>query len=116
MLIDSTQVYGEKVFIKIQDNGNKEEIKHLSQLTRKFTDHIFNFDDQYSPLFTKGFLLQVSPGPCHKHLVWHVEICNLLTVLVNGFISDGLHGVDIAIAIIFMVTDPEAVFKRCSLF
>ena len=35
-LIDSTWVYGGKVFIKIQDNGNKEEIKHLSQLTRKF--------------------------------------------------------------------------------
>ena len=44
-LIDSTWVYGHKVFIKIQDNGNKEEIKHLSQLTRKFPDHIFNFDD-----------------------------------------------------------------------
>ena len=44
-LIDSTWVYGGKVFIKIQDNGNKEEIKHLRQLTRKFPDHIFNFDD-----------------------------------------------------------------------
>ena len=36
-LIDSTWVYGGK--------GNKEEIKQLSQLTRKFPDHIFNFDD-----------------------------------------------------------------------
>ena len=44
-LIDSTWVYGGKVSIKVQDNGNKEEIKHLSQLTRKFPDHIFNFDD-----------------------------------------------------------------------
>ena len=44
-LIDSTWVYGGNVFIKIQDNGNKEEIKHLSQLTRKCPDHIFNFDD-----------------------------------------------------------------------
>ena len=44
-LIDSTWVYGGKVLIKIQDNGNKEEIKHLSQLTRKFPDRIFNFND-----------------------------------------------------------------------
>ena len=44
-LIDSTWAYDGKIFIKIQDNGNKEEIKHLSQLTRKFSDHIFNFDD-----------------------------------------------------------------------
>ena len=43
--MDSTWVYGGKVFIKIPDNGNKEEIKHLSQLTRKFADYIFNFDD-----------------------------------------------------------------------
>ena len=35
-LIDSTWAYDGKVFIKIQDNGNKEEIKCLSQLTRKF--------------------------------------------------------------------------------
>ena len=45
MLINSTWAYGGKVFIKIQDIGNKEEIEHLSQLTRKFPDHIFNFDD-----------------------------------------------------------------------
>ena len=44
-LIDSTWAYGGKVFIKIQDTGNKEEIKHLSQLTKKFPDHVFNFDD-----------------------------------------------------------------------
>ena len=44
-LIDSTWAYGRKVFIKIQDNGNKKEIKHLSQLTKIFPDHIFNFDD-----------------------------------------------------------------------
>ena len=44
-LIDSTWAYGGKIFIKIQDNGNKEEIKHLSQLTRKFPDYIFHFDD-----------------------------------------------------------------------
>ena len=44
-LIDSTWAYGGKVFIKIQDNGNKEEIKHLSQLTKKFPYHTFNFDD-----------------------------------------------------------------------
>ena len=37
MLIDSTWIYGGKVFIKIQDYGNK--------LMRKFLDHIFNFDD-----------------------------------------------------------------------
>ena len=37
--------YGCKVFIKIQGNGNKEEIKLLRQLTRKLPDHIFNFDD-----------------------------------------------------------------------
>ena len=43
-LIDLAWTYGGKVFIKIQDNGNKEEIKHLSQLTRKFPDYIFNFD------------------------------------------------------------------------
>ena len=41
-LIDSTWAYGGEVFIKIRDNGNKEEIKHLSQLTRKFPDHDFN--------------------------------------------------------------------------
>ena len=56
-LIDSIWAYGGKVFIKIQDNGNKEEIKHLSQLMRKFPDHIFNFDDWYLPLFTKRFLM-----------------------------------------------------------
>ena len=56
-LIDSMWAYSRKVFIKIQDNGNKEKIKHLSQLTRKFPDHIFNFDDLYSPLFTMLFLL-----------------------------------------------------------
>ena len=44
-LINSTWAYGGKVFIKIQENGNKEEIKHLSQLTKKFPDRIFNFDD-----------------------------------------------------------------------
>ena len=44
-LIDSIWAYGGKIFIKIQENGNKEEIKHLSELTRKFLDHIFNFDD-----------------------------------------------------------------------
>ena len=37
--------YGGKAFMKMQENGNKEEIKHLSQFTRKFPDHIFNFDD-----------------------------------------------------------------------
>ena len=44
-LTDSPWAYGGKVFIKIQDNGNKEEIKHSSQLTIKLPDHIFNFDD-----------------------------------------------------------------------
>ena len=44
-LIDSTWGYVGKAFMKIQENGNKEEIKHLSQLTRTFPDHIFNFDD-----------------------------------------------------------------------
>ena len=44
-LIDSTWTYGGKVFIKIQDNGNKAGTKHLSQLTKKLPDHIFNFDD-----------------------------------------------------------------------
>ena len=44
-LIDSTWAYVGKAFMKIQENGNKEEIKHLSQLTRTFADHIFNFDD-----------------------------------------------------------------------
>ena len=29
-LIDATWAYGAKVLIKIQDNGSKEEIKHLS--------------------------------------------------------------------------------------
>ena len=38
-------IYMAGVFIKIQDSGNREGIKHLSQLTRKFPDHIFNFDD-----------------------------------------------------------------------
>ena len=49
-LIDSMWAYSGKVFI--EDNGNKEETKHLSQLMRKFINHIFNFDDWYSPLFT----------------------------------------------------------------
>ena len=44
-LIDSTWAYGGKNFIKIQDNSNKEEIKYLSQLTRKFLNRIFNFDE-----------------------------------------------------------------------
>ena len=44
-LINSTWAYADKVFIKIQDNGNKECIKHLSQFMRKFLIHIFNFDD-----------------------------------------------------------------------
>ena len=44
------RVSGGKVFIKIQDNTNKEEIKplsdnHLSHLMRKFPDPIFNSDD-----------------------------------------------------------------------
>ena len=37
-----------KVFIKIKDNGNKGKIKHFIQLTRKFSDLIFSFDDWYS--------------------------------------------------------------------
>ena len=44
-LIDSTLACGGKVFIKTQDNGNKEEIKRLSQLTKKSPDHICNLDD-----------------------------------------------------------------------
>ena len=44
-LIDSTWAYVGKAFMKIQETGNNEEIKHLSQLTRTFPDHIFNFDD-----------------------------------------------------------------------
>ena len=44
-LIDLTRAYGGKFFIKIYLNGNKKEIKLLSQLTGKFLDHIFNFDN-----------------------------------------------------------------------
>ena len=44
-LIYSTCVYDGKVFIRIQDNSNKEEIKNLCQLTKKLPDHIFNLDD-----------------------------------------------------------------------
>ena len=44
-LIDSTCVYGGKVFIRIQDNSNKEEIKNLCQLMKKLPDHIFNLND-----------------------------------------------------------------------
>ena len=43
----STLQCGGKVFIKIKDNGNKNKIKHLIQLTRKFSDLIFSFDDWY---------------------------------------------------------------------
>ena len=50
-MIDSTLACGGKSFIKILDNGSKKEIKHLSQLVGKFSDHIFNFYDCYSPLF-----------------------------------------------------------------
>ena len=53
-----------KVFYIIQCNDNNEKIKHLSQITRKFPKHILNFDDWYSPLFTKLFLLWVDPEPC----------------------------------------------------
>ena len=48
-LIDSTWAYGGKVFIKIEDNGNKDEIKHLSQLMKKFPA-------------TSSFMQQQSPG------------------------------------------------------
>ena len=45
-LVDSTYVgIWRESFYQNPSNGNKEEIKHLSQLTRKFPDHIFNFDD-----------------------------------------------------------------------
>ena len=44
-LIDSTCVYGGKVFIRIQDNSNKEEIKNLCHLTKKLPDHICNLND-----------------------------------------------------------------------
>ena len=44
-LIDSKSAYDGKLFIKMQNHGNKEEIKYLSQLTTEFPDHIFNFDD-----------------------------------------------------------------------
>ena len=41
----SAWAHGGKASIKIQDSANKEEIKHLSQLPRKLSDYIFNFDD-----------------------------------------------------------------------
>ena len=43
-LLNWTWAYGSKVFMKIHDNGNKEQIEHLSQLTRKFLDNILNVD------------------------------------------------------------------------
>ena len=33
-----------KVLIKVQDNGDEEEIKHLIQLITKFPNHNFNFN------------------------------------------------------------------------
>ena len=44
-LIDPAWAYGGKVFLKIEDNSNRDEIKNLSQFTRKIPNHIFNFDD-----------------------------------------------------------------------
>ena len=44
-LIDSMWAYARKDFIKILENGNKEEIRYLCHLTRKFPGHMFNFDD-----------------------------------------------------------------------
>ena len=59
-----------KVFYIIQCNDNNEKIKHLSQITRKFPKHILNFDDWYSPLFTKLFYYGWIQNPV-KRLVWH---------------------------------------------
>ena len=92
-LIGSTWAYDGKVFIKIQDNGNKEEIKHLSQLTRTFPDHILMIDTRL--FFTRRFLLWLNPGPYQTSGVaffiyyWRkVNSSKLLNVLVKGSISN----------------------------
>ena len=71
-LTGSTLQCGGKVFIKIKDNGNKDKIKHLIQLTRKFSDLIFSFDDWYSLILLRficnrwiemeGSIINVSRG------------------------------------------------------
>ena len=40
-LINSTWAYAAKVLIKVQDNGDKEEIKHLIQLISKFPNYLY---------------------------------------------------------------------------
>ena len=65
----STWAYGNKVFIKIQDKGNKEEMKHFSQLT----SHIFNFDDWYSLFLLTICYYRRIQNPV-KRLVWHIFI------------------------------------------
>ena len=109
-LIDATWAYGAKVLIKIQDNGSKEEIKHLSWLTRKPPDHIFNFRDRYSPLFTKRFL--IIGGYRTLENIW----CGMLEVLTYWTFLR--RGVELNFATFFMIilSGPEAVFKRWSLF
>ena len=51
-------------------------------------------------------------------MVWHVGSFNLLNVLAKVSISDVQRAGELVFAIFFIVTlsDPEAVFTRCSLF
>ena len=98
-------------------------MKHLSQLTKKLPDHIFNFDDWYSPLFTKRFYRRWVQNPV-KYLVWHfvcicIYVCmcmcvyiriylyicsNMLSFLAKRSILDVWRGVELAFTIFFMVT------------
>ena len=110
-LIDSTWVYGGRVFMKIQENVNKEEIKHL-----KFpiTSLVLMIDIHLCLLSV--FYCRWVQDPI-KHLGWHVWSSNLLNVLAKGSISDVWQGAELAFAVFFMVTlcDHEVDFKRCYL-
>ena len=44
-LINSTWAHTGEVFIKEQDNGDLEEIKHLSRRVSRFPKQIFRFND-----------------------------------------------------------------------
>ena len=97
-------------------------VKHTQTYRRKTADKLIenvwpfceigakkvNFDDWYSPLSTAAFF---TVGKSRT-------LPNLLNVIAKGSISDVWRGVELASAIYFMVilSDPEKVFKRCSLF
>ena len=82
-LKDFTSAYGGKGFMKIQHTVNKQEIKHLSQLTRKSPDHIFNRDGQihfYAPNFSLDFSPDWSMCSSAREATRNIHFCSLLPI------------------------------------